>query len=223
MERSADVTRDSDRPPTESGFGVGLRAGIALYNAGEYHAAHDPWEAEWLPLEGGDDERFLQGLIQFTAAVHHADRGNDSGATGLAESAAGYLEGLPEVTHGVALDAVREFLDRLAEDPGVVRGRSPPPLVYKGRPLDPADLDPPAAFEAAEAIAEEVDGFDGGIVADAVRYAREERHTGRTRFTALVYDLVGDPSHRPVAYRRLADLVERRRARDDDVDALFEG
>ncbi|MFB6301121.1 MAG: DUF309 domain-containing protein, partial [Halobacteriales archaeon] len=48
-----------------------LRAGIAIYNAGGYHAAHDAWEDHWLDLESGtDDERFLHGLIQFTAAVH---------------------------------------------------------------------------------------------------------------------------------------------------------
>ncbi|NIS31883.1 MAG: DUF309 domain-containing protein, partial [Actinobacteria bacterium] len=54
-----------------------LRAGIAIYNAGGYHAAHDAWEDHWLELEAGtDDERFLHGLIQFTAAVHHAQGAN---------------------------------------------------------------------------------------------------------------------------------------------------
>ena len=67
-----------------------LRAGIAVYNAGEYHAAHDAWEDYWLDLERGtDDERLLHGLIQFTAAVHHAEERNWEGAVGLAESATG--------------------------------------------------------------------------------------------------------------------------------------
>ncbi len=65
-----------------------LRAGVAIYNAGAYRAAHGAWESKWLSLDrGGDDERFLHGLIQFTAAVHHARDGNDSGAVGLARSA----------------------------------------------------------------------------------------------------------------------------------------
>jgi len=49
-----------------------LRAGIAIHNAGHYHAAHDAWEDEWLELDDGSDERLLHGLIQFTAAIHHA-------------------------------------------------------------------------------------------------------------------------------------------------------
>ncbi|PSQ33570.1 DUF309 domain-containing protein [Halobacteriales archaeon SW_10_68_16] len=63
-----------------------LRAGVAIYNAGGHHAAHDAWEDHWLGLDAGtDDERFLHGLIQFTAAVYHARNRNWSGATGLAE------------------------------------------------------------------------------------------------------------------------------------------
>jgi len=65
-----------------------LRAGIAVFNGGGYHTAHDCWEARWLDLESGtDDERFLHGLIQYTAAVHHASERNWGGATGLADGA----------------------------------------------------------------------------------------------------------------------------------------
>ena len=28
-----------------------LRAGVAIYNDGYYHAAHDAWEERWLDLE----------------------------------------------------------------------------------------------------------------------------------------------------------------------------
>ena len=77
-----------------------LRAGVAVYNAGRFHAAHDAWEEYWLGLESGaDDERFLHGLIQFTAVVYHATEDNWSGAQGLAESAREYLADLRE-THG---------------------------------------------------------------------------------------------------------------------------
>ena len=75
-----------------------LRAGVAIYNAGEFHAAHDAWEAEWLGLDDGtDDERLLHGLIQFTAVVHHARERNWSGAVGLAESAGEYLADHPRM------------------------------------------------------------------------------------------------------------------------------
>ncbi|OYR86799.1 hypothetical protein DJ71_05845, partial [Halorubrum sp. E3] len=53
-----------------------LRAGAALFNEGYVLAAHDPWEAAWLPLEDGPDERLLHGLIAAAAATHHADGHN---------------------------------------------------------------------------------------------------------------------------------------------------
>ncbi|ELZ94766.1 hypothetical protein C440_06817 [Haloferax mucosum ATCC BAA-1512] len=91
-----------------------LRAGIAIYNAGAYRAAHGAWEATWLRLEDEtDDERFLHGLIQFTAAVHHVRDDNDAGAVGLARSAREYLSGLDDDYRGVNLDAVRSYLAHL--------------------------------------------------------------------------------------------------------------
>jgi len=203
------------------GIGVALRAGIALYNAGEFHAAHDPWEGAWLPLESGPDERLLHGLIQCTAAVHHARTGNPSGATGLAESAGDYLADLPASYRGVALDPVRAFLDRLADDPAA--GDDPPALSYRGERLRPAALDRPAALVAAEAVAAEDDRFDGTVVDDAARYARAEADTGRARFTALLFDFVADGERRALVYDRLRGHVERRRTEERDVDGLFAG
>ena len=42
-----------------------LRAGAAIYNTGEFHAAHDAWEELWLDMDDGPDRDLLQGLIQF--------------------------------------------------------------------------------------------------------------------------------------------------------------
>src|SRR6056297_1954318 len=95
-----------------------LRIGLVVFNAEDYHAAHDAWEDEWLDLpSGSDDERFLHGLIQYTAAVYHTRTGNWSGARGLAESAGDYLAGLPDDYRGVNVGSVREYLRRLAADP----------------------------------------------------------------------------------------------------------
>jgi hypothetical protein len=198
-----------------------LRAGVAIYNAGNYHAAHDAWEDHWLDLDSGtDDERFLHGLIQFTAAVHHADGGNRSGARGLAESALAYLAGLPADYRGVDLGAVRDALAALEADPTL--SGDPPPLRYGGEALALADLDFPATCVAARVLAAEA-GYDEDAVEAAVGYAREEvESTGGGTFTALLFDLVRDADRRDLVAQRLVEHVRRRRHREDDVSGLFD-
>ena len=201
-----------------------IRAGVAIYNGGGHHAAHDAWEDHWLELESGtDDERFLHGLIQFTAAVHHGKRANWEGVRGLAESAGEYLEGLPSPYRGVDLHPVREFLAVLAAEPEAFERREPPLLRREGVALRPADLDFEAAAVAAEVLAEERDAYDETVLQDAVEYAGGELETaGDGRFVALVLDFVGEPDRRDLVYDRLVEHVERRRARESDVEGLFD-
>jgi len=202
-----------------------LRAGVAIYNAGGYHAAHDAWEDHWLDLESGtDDERFLHGLIQFTAAVYHATEGNDSGATGLAESARGYLAGLPDDYRGVNVAEVRDFLGALGADPDLLGDRDPLPLRHDGRQLLPADLDLEATCVAAAVLAEE-EGYDEETVERAAAYARADAENGETTgspFPPLLFDFVRDAEHRGIVFQRLSEHVGRRRSREDDVSGLFE-
>jgi hypothetical protein len=200
-----------------------LRAGVAVYNAGRYHAAHDAWEDPWLALDDDtDDERFLHGLIQFTAAIHHARTRNWSGATGLAGSAGDYLSDLSSPYRGVALDPIRRALSTLAADPEVIERRRPPPLRYDGRALALADLRFEAAAVAARVLAE-ADGYDPAPVDRAIGFAREEIEGGeRTLFTTLVMEFVTADAERSLVYRRLADHVERREREYADVDGLFE-
>lgn len=201
-----------------------LQAGIAIYNAGEYHAAHDAWEDHWLDLEAGtDDERFLHGLIQFTAAVYHGTQKNWAGLKGLAESASDYLDGLGATYRGVTLDPVRSYLAALNADPSTF-GRAPPPsLAYNGTVLEFADLGFEATAVAAHVLAEDSPGYDEAVIADAIAYAREavaaDEHN---RFVTLVFDFVRDHDHRDVVYERVSQLVDRRRAEEEDVDNLFE-
>jgi predicted metal-dependent hydrolase len=200
-----------------------LRAGIAIYNASEYHAAHDAWEGPWLALDDGtDDERFLHGLIQFTAAVHHARTRNWSGATGLAESAGDYLAGLDSPYRGVDLDPIRHALAALAADPEVIERRRAPALRYEGDVLTPADLRFEATAVAATVLAEEY-GYDVATVERAVEFAREEIEGGeRTLFTTAVMEFVTADAERSLVYQRLAEHVERRDRKYADVDGLFE-
>jgi len=50
-------------------------AGIDLYNAEEFHAAHDVWEERWMGEVGPDEKLFLQAMIQSAVAFHHLDIG----------------------------------------------------------------------------------------------------------------------------------------------------
>jgi predicted metal-dependent hydrolase len=203
-----------------------LQAGIAVFNEGEYHAAHDAWEDRWLDLEEGtDDERFLHGLIQFTAAVHHATNGNDEGARGLAESAAEYLDGLGDTHRGVALDTVRPFLSRLAADPALLARAEPEPpqLTYEGRALAYDDLGVEATAIAAEILAEEM-AFDPAPIRRATTYAREDLSVGyeSSEFVALLFDFVREPENRGIVHDRLAAAVSKRAREEDDVAGLFD-
>ncbi|ESP89299.1 DUF309 domain-containing protein [Candidatus Halobonum tyrrellensis] len=221
-----DTERRTERDVDPPEFRPALRAGLALYADGEYRPAHDPWEAVWLGLDADADpvdEPLLHGLIQFTAALHHARTGNWSGATGLARSAGDYLAGLPADARGLDLDAVRDYARGLERDPERVERGPPPRVTHEGAYVTYADLSVEAAALAAEALAAG-DGFSEaaeGVVADAARYAREERGTGRSTFAALLFDLLaGDPS-RAFVFDRLERQAANRRRKEEDVKGLF--
>ncbi|MFD1587859.1 DUF309 domain-containing protein [Halorientalis brevis] len=201
-----------------------LRAGLAIYNAGDFHAAHDAWEEYWLGLERDtDDEQFLHGLIQFTAAVHHASERNWAGATGLADSAAAYLVDLGEQYRGVDLTAVRSFLGALGDDPEVIERGGPPALTHDGAVVELAELSFEAAAVAAEVYAEDRH-YDESVVEQAIRYAETDVDAGQetSEFVTFVLDFARDAAHRGIVYQRLAEHVQRREQREADVDGLFE-
>jgi hypothetical protein len=201
-----------------------LRAGLAIYNTGDYHAAHDAWEDHWLDLERGtDDERFLHGLIQFTAAAHHASDRNWTGATGLAESALAYLNGLGDEYRSVDLSPVRSFLSVLDADPEVVERRSPPPISHEGTIVELSDLSFEAAAVAAEVYAE-ARGYDETVVERAVRYARADLDAdqGTSEFVTFVFDFARNAENRGIVFQRLTEHVDRREQREADVDGLFD-
>lgn len=55
-------------------------AGIDLYNASEYHAAHDAWEELWMGPVAPDEKLFLQAMIQSAVAFHHLQIGRPGAA-----------------------------------------------------------------------------------------------------------------------------------------------
>ncbi len=100
-----------------------LRA-IALFNAGEYFAAHEAFESLWRGSTG-TERLFYQGLTQAAVALHHLRRGNLRGARAVAERARARLAGVPSPFR--ALDTVdfAEQLRRFIEDPA----RAPVPRI----------------------------------------------------------------------------------------------
>ncbi|MDG5778174.1 DUF309 domain-containing protein [Haloarculaceae archaeon H-GB2-1] len=200
-----------------------LRAGVAIYNTGEYHAAHDAWEDHWLALDSGtDDERLLHGLIQFTAAVHHANERNWSGATGLAASALEYLDGLPSDYRGVSVGVARDYLAALAADPERVERARPPRLTVDGAALTVDDLRFDDAAVAAVVLAEKY-GYDEAVLERAAEYGRQDLDDGAATspFVTHVLDFCTNAERRPVVYQRLQQRVQRRRSRETDVEGLF--
>ncbi|WP_254528652.1 DUF309 domain-containing protein [Natrinema gelatinilyticum] len=200
-----------------------LRAGVAIFNDGYYHAAHDAWEDRWLELKSGsDDERLLHGLIQYSAAVYHARERNWEGAVGLAESAGGYLAALPADYRGLRLEPVRSALAQLAADPEVIERRSPVRLEHEGSTPTRSDLGFGPTAIAAVVLAEEF-GFDEEPIERARAYARRDLEAGAddSLFITLLFDFVREDEHRGLVAQRLADHVGRRQAREADVDGLF--
>lgn len=201
-----------------------LRVGIAIFNLGEYHAAHDAWEDQWLKLEADTpDERFLHGLIQYTAAVHHAANRNWVGTAGLATSAVEYLEYLDDQYAGVNLDPVRTILYELGQDPEWIERRELELIEFDGEPIDHLELSLEEIALAARIIATEY-GYDPSVVSRATRFAQadieEERST--TPFIPLLYDFVDPESNRVVVFHRLRQHADRRADREADVEGLFD-
>lgn len=61
-------------------YPVEYMAGIDLYNAGEFHAAHDAWEERWMGPVDPEEKLFLQAMIQSAVAFHHLQIGRPGAA-----------------------------------------------------------------------------------------------------------------------------------------------
>ena len=74
---------ETDAPYTHAhiaAYPIEYIAGIDLYNAGEFHAAHDAWEERWMGPVGPREKLFLQAMIQSADAFHHLDIGRPGAA-----------------------------------------------------------------------------------------------------------------------------------------------
>ena len=101
--------------PEEASLTCDPRLGeaVRLFNASEWYACHDGFEALWHETQG-PCRRTLQGILQIAVAHHHLDRGNQRGAMVLLGEGLGRLQGAGAVQFNLALDPLREIArDRL--------------------------------------------------------------------------------------------------------------
>ena len=113
---------------TSSGVSPELLEGARLHDAGEYWAAHEAWEALWRVEGDVVRRRFLQGLIQVTAAFHKllVMRRADAAARLLTRGLA-KLDGLDDDYGGLDVARLREGARRCLEviDGMAARGEAP--------------------------------------------------------------------------------------------------
>jgi predicted metal-dependent hydrolase len=93
----------------ELAFPAEYLQGIRHFNARQYFEAHEVWEEIWL-LSSDDKKLFYQMLIQTAVGLHHYERGNLRGASGMYKNVIEKLERLPK--NFMALD-LKDFLQQL--------------------------------------------------------------------------------------------------------------
>jgi predicted metal-dependent hydrolase len=110
-------------------------AGIDLYNAGEFHAAHDAWEERWRDDCGPREKLFLQALIQSAVVFHHVEIGRRGAARRMYGMALEKFARLGAARF-MSLD-VSDYLAQLARS-----------LAWLASAADPRDAARPADFKA---------------------------------------------------------------------------
>jgi predicted metal-dependent hydrolase len=110
-------------------------AGIDLYNAGEFHAAHDAWEERWRDDCGPREKLFLQALIQSAVVFHHVEIGRRGAARRMYRMALEKFERLGAPRY-MSLD-IPDYLAQLARS-----------LSWLEASEDPRDATQPADFKA---------------------------------------------------------------------------
>lgn len=82
------------------------RAAVALFNAGEYYAQHDAFEALWRE-ERGPVRDLYRAVLQVGVGYYQITRGNERGAWKMLMRAERWLARLPDACQGVDLAALR--------------------------------------------------------------------------------------------------------------------
>ena len=101
------------------------REGVRLFNAGEYYAQHDVFEALWMQT-GGPVRELYRALLQVGVALYQAQRGNRRGALKMLLRSAQWLRDLPDVCQGLDVAQLRADVQRLRAELSVAGGAVTP-------------------------------------------------------------------------------------------------
>lgn len=85
--------------------------GARLFNACDFHEAHDAWEDLWTEYQGPSRD-FYKGLIQTAVCLFHFCNGNIRGARKLYHSSRKYLAPYGPQHGGVDLDKLLAEMER---------------------------------------------------------------------------------------------------------------
>jgi hypothetical protein len=100
-------------PEHVAAYSAEYLAGIDLYNAREFHAAHDVWEERWCDDAGPREKLFLQGLIQTTIVFHYLELGLVGAARTMFDRAGEKFDLLGlDCAHSLDLTSLRAELQR---------------------------------------------------------------------------------------------------------------
>jgi predicted metal-dependent hydrolase len=117
--------------PTAESEAAAISHGIELFNSQKFFDAHEAWEAVWLKAKE-PDKKFLQGLIQISAAFHHRSRDNQKGFESLLRAGLIKIEHAPSNHRGMDFHAIRivarEWLKAI-EDGGELEPRTLPQII----------------------------------------------------------------------------------------------
>jgi predicted metal-dependent hydrolase len=114
---------------------------VAQFNAADWYACHDGFEALWHETQG-PMRPVLQGILQIAVAHLHRERGNEHGAMVLMGEGLGRLRGCGDHALGLALTPLRSNAEaglRRLQAGESLAGLSPPRLDPIG--ANPASLD----------------------------------------------------------------------------------
>ena len=84
-----------------------LAEAITLFNAQQWYACHDGFEALWHET-AGPMRPVLQGILQIAVSQIHLERGNQRGATVLMGEGLGRLRGCEDTALGLNLAQLRQ-------------------------------------------------------------------------------------------------------------------
>jgi hypothetical protein len=100
-----------------------VRTGMERFQRGNFHAAHEAWEAGWTQAIGAE-RHLLQALVQLAAGFHQWSRGKPEGAATLFSRARGHLEAIPSALLGIEVSELELELEGFEE--AAARGEAPP-------------------------------------------------------------------------------------------------